>query len=44
MTNDKVAFTKRLKQSIENALTKKTASVVIDVRYVYEFYPNNTRI
>ena len=38
-----VYFTKRLRQSIENALTKKTAGVVIDARYIYEFYPNNTR-
>ena len=38
-----VYFSKRLKQSISNAHKKKTTSVVIDARYVYEFYPGNTR-
>ena len=37
-----VYFSKRLRQSISNV--HKTASgVAIDARYVYEFYPGNTR-
>ena len=38
-----VYFSKRLRQSIFNANTGKTGGVVIDARYVYEFYPNNSR-
>jgi hypothetical protein len=38
-----VYFSKRLRQSISNAHKKKTTGVVIDARYVYEYYPGNTR-
>ena len=38
-----VYFSKRLRQSIHNASMGKTAGVVIEPRYVYEFYPDNTR-
>jgi len=38
-----VYFSKRLRQSIYNAHQKTTSGVVIDARYVYEFYPGNTR-
>jgi len=46
---DKIAafciyFSKRLRQSIYNAHNKKTSGVVIDARYVYEFYPGNSRV
>ena len=37
-----VYFSKRLRQSIANA-NKTTQGVSIDARYVYEFYPDNTR-
>ena len=37
-----VYFSKRLRQSIFNADTDKTEGVVIDARYVYEFYPDNS--
>jgi len=37
-----VYFSKRLRQSISNA-NKATHGVAIDGRYVYEFYPGNTR-
>jgi len=37
-----VYFSKRLKQSIHNAYIGKTDGVVLDARYVYEFYPDNT--
>jgi hypothetical protein len=45
---DKIAafciyFSKRLRQSIYNAHKKTTSGVVIDARYVYEFYPGNSR-
>jgi hypothetical protein len=36
-------FSKRLRWSIFNAHTRKTEGVVIDARYVYEFYPENSR-
>jgi hypothetical protein len=38
-----VYFSKRLRQSLENLHTKRTSSVVFDARYIYEFYPGNTR-
>ena len=38
-----VYFSKRLRQSIENVNTKHASSVVFNARYIYEFYPNNTR-
>jgi len=38
-----VYFSKRLRQSIANAHKKQTSGVAIDARYVYEFYPENTR-
>ena len=38
-----VYFSKRLRQSIDNAHTKQMSGVAIDARYVYEFYPDNTR-
>jgi len=38
-----VYFSKRLRQSIFNAYAEKTKGVVIDARYVYEFYPDNSR-
>jgi hypothetical protein len=37
-----VYYSKRLKQSIFNASTGKAKGVMIDARYVYEFYPGNT--
>jgi uncharacterized Fe-S radical SAM superfamily protein PflX len=37
-----VYFSKRLRQSISKA-EKEHAGVTIDARYVYEFYPKNTR-
>ena len=39
-----IYFSKRLRQSISNAQKKTTSGVVIDARYVYEFYPGNTRV
>jgi hypothetical protein len=38
-----VYFSKRLRQSIFRAQTKQTAVVEINARYIYEFYPNNSR-
>jgi len=38
-----VYFSKRLRWSISNAHRKTTSGVVIDARYVYEFYPGNSR-
>ena len=38
-----VYFSKRLRQSIAKAHKKQTSGVAIDARYVYEFYPENTR-
>ena len=38
-----IYFSKRLRESISNAQEKKTTGVVIDARYVYEFYPDNSR-
>jgi hypothetical protein len=37
-----VYFSKRLRQSIFNSHTGKTKGVVIDAKFVYEFYPENT--
>ena len=37
-----VYFSKRLRQSIFNAHKRETSGVVIDARYVYEFYPGNS--
>ena len=39
-----VYFSKRLRWSIFNAHAGKTDGVVIDARYVYEFYPDNSRV
>jgi len=38
-----IYFTKRLRQSISNVQKKQTSGVMIDARYVYEFYPDNSR-
>jgi hypothetical protein len=38
-----IYFSKRLRLSISNTQKKTTSGVVIDARYVYEFYPGNTR-
>jgi hypothetical protein len=38
-----VYFTKRLRRSIAQVHEKQTPGVVIDARYIYEFYPDNTR-
>lgn len=38
-----VYFSKRLRQSISKVHKKQTSGVVIDARYVYEFYPGNSR-
>ncbi len=38
-----VYFSKRLRRSIVLVNAKQTTGVVIDARYVYEYYPNNTR-
>jgi len=38
-----VYFSKRMRQSIFNAFTKQSAGIVIDARYIYEFYPGNAR-
>ena len=38
-----VYFSKRLRQSIFNVHKGKASGVVIDARYVYEFYPDNSR-
>ena len=37
-----VYFSKRLRQSISNVHRKQASLVVIDARYVYEFYPDNS--
>ncbi|MDR1322420.1 MAG: hypothetical protein LBK56_13545 [Gracilibacteraceae bacterium] len=37
-----VYFSKRLRRSISHAQTKQTSGVMIDARYVYEFYPDNS--
>ena len=37
-----VYFSKRLRQSISNVHKKQTSGVMIDARYVYEFYPDNS--
>jgi len=37
-----VYFSKRLRQSISN-MQKTASGVAIDARYVYEFYPDNSR-
>jgi hypothetical protein len=37
-----VYFSKRLRQSISNAHTRQATGVMIDARYVYEFYPDNS--
>jgi len=37
-----VYFSKRLRRSIARVNEKKTSSVEIDARYIYEFYPENT--
>jgi hypothetical protein len=38
-----VYFSKRLKQSLFKAQNEQMSGVAIDARYVYEFYPENTR-
>jgi hypothetical protein len=38
-----VYFSKRLRRSLFHAQTKQTSGVMIDARYVYEFYPDNSR-
>ena len=38
-----IYFSKRLRWSISNAHRKTTSGVAIDARYVYEFYPDNSR-
>ena len=38
-----VYFSKRLRRGISNAETKRTSGVEIDARYIYEFYPGNSR-
>jgi hypothetical protein len=38
-----VYYSKRLRRSIYHALIKKTSGVMIDARYVYEYYPGNSR-
>jgi len=37
-----VYFSKRLRQSINNAEKKKVSGVTLNGSYIYEFYPNNT--
>ncbi|NLB41388.1 MAG: hypothetical protein GX815_03875 [Clostridiales bacterium] len=37
-----VYFSKRLRKSLNDAQTGYTEGVIIDARYVYEFYPKNT--
>lgn len=39
-----VYYSKRLRQSINQVHMGKAKGVVIDARYVYEFYPNNSRV
>jgi hypothetical protein len=36
-----VYFSKRMRRSIAHANEKRTPGVVIDARYIYEFYPGN---
>jgi len=38
-----VYFSKRLRQSIYKVDKKQASRVSIDARYIYEFYPGNTR-
>jgi hypothetical protein len=38
-----VYFSKRLRRSISHAEKKQTTGIAIDGRYVYEFYPGNSR-
>ena len=38
-----VYFAKRLRQSIFDALIEQTPGVVLNARYIYEFYPDNSR-
>ena len=38
-----VYFSKRLRKSISDVQSKRASRVVIDARYIYEFYPGNTR-
>jgi len=38
-----IYFSKRLRQSISNVHKKRTSGVMIDAKYVYEFYPDNSR-
>ena len=38
-----VYFSKRLRQSNSNAHKKGTSGIGIDARYIYEFYPDNSR-
>jgi hypothetical protein len=37
-----VYFSKRLRRSISHALAKQTPGVMIEARYIYEFYPGNS--
>jgi hypothetical protein len=37
-----VYFAKRLRRSISHALENQTSGVMIDARYVYEYYPDNS--
>jgi len=38
-----VYYSKRLRRSIYHAHIKQTTGVAIDARYIYEFYPGNSR-
>ena len=39
-----VYFSKRLRQSIAYANAKQTTGVMIDAKYVYEYYPDNSHV
>jgi hypothetical protein len=38
-----VYFSKRLRRSISRAREKQAAGIEFDARYIYEFYPDNSR-
>lgn len=38
-----VYFSKRLRKSVSDLQRKLASSVIIDARYIYEFYPGNPR-
>ena len=38
-----VYFSKRLRRSISHVQEGRSSGIEIDARYIYEFYPNNTR-